>query len=324
MAMKILANDGIDKSGKETLEKAGFFVDANKIEQADLPSRIQEFDVLLVRSATKVTKEVMDAGNNLKLIGRAGVGVDNIDMQYAKEKGIAVVNTPAASSTSVAELVFAHLFSLARFLQITNRIMPNEGNSKFKDLKNDCSKGVELKGKTLGIIGFGRIGQETARMAIGLGMNVIAHDPFAKQADILVSFHPALQASSVKITITTVSKEQVLKESDFISLHVPGGQDYVIGEAELAMMKNKAGLINCARGGVIDEKALNAALLSGKIAFAGLDVFETEPPVYTDILQHNNVSLSPHIGASTQEAQQRIGEELAERILNHFNISAGA
>ncbi len=316
--MKILANDGIDASAKIALEAKGFTIDTNKIAQEDLVSRLNEYDVLLVRSATKVTKALIDAAPNLKLVGRAGVGLDNIDTVYAKEKGLAVVNTPAASSTSVAELVFAHMFSICRLLQYTNREMPVNGIDKFNDLKKAASAGVELKGKTFGLIGFGRIGREAARMAFGLGMNVIAFDPMISEAEVEITFHPDAQLPSIKKMIKTISKEAVLQQADFVSLHIPGGQGYVIAAAELAMMKKGSGLINCARGGVVSESDLIDALKSGHLAYAGTDVFEKEPPVNGAILSLDNVSLSPHIGASTAEAQKRIGDEMAEQIINFF------
>jgi D-3-phosphoglycerate dehydrogenase len=299
------------------LEAAGFHITTEHIPQPELVSQISGFDVILVRSATKVTREIIDAGN-LKAIGRAGVGVDNIDIAYAKERGIPVYNTPAASSISVAELVFAHLFALCRKLQITNRVMPTEGDSRFKELKNLASSGMELKGKTLGIIGIGRIGQLVAKIAIGCGMKVLAYDPFVDKVTLNVILHPDLNIPAIQIEIQTMSKEKVLENSDFITLHIPGSAEPVIGEKELAMMKPGAGLINCARGGVVDEKALLEFIESGHIAFAGIDVFEKEPPVYLDILKHDNVSLSPHIGASTKEAQERIGIELASKIIAHF------
>ncbi|MBC7426118.1 MAG: D-2-hydroxyacid dehydrogenase [Bacteroidia bacterium] len=316
--MRILANDGIDKAGKVKLESQGFIVDTNRIEQADLPSKLHDYDVLLVRSATKVNKEILDAGSNLKLVGRAGVGLDNVDLVHAAEKNIKVINTPSASSTSVAELVFAHLFSVCRMLQVSNRIMPAEGNAKFNELKKLAANGTELKSKTLGILGFGRIGQEVARMAIGLGMNVVAFDPYLEKADIKLSIHPAISSDKYSFTINTVSKEEVLKQSDFITLHVPGGKEAVIGKNEIALMKDGSGIINCARGGVVNEQDLVEALKSGKLAYAGVDVFEKEPPVYEDILKLDNVSLSAHIGASTKEAQQRIGEEMSDLIISFF------
>ncbi len=317
--MKILANDGIDQSAKVALEAKGFTIDTNNIPQAELASRINDYDVLLVRSATKVNKDILDAGSNLKLVGRAGVGLDNIDTAYAKEKGVTVVNTPAASSTSVAELVFAHMFSICRMLQYTNRQMPENGVAQFNQLKKVSSAGVELKGKTLGLIGFGRIGREAARMAFGLGMNVIAFDPMITEAEVEITFHPEAGIPSIKKMVKTISKEDVLKQADFVSLHIPGGQGYVIAEAELNMMKKGAGLINCARGGVVNEIDLVNALNNKTIAYAGVDVFEKEPPVYDGILKLDNVSLTPHIGASTLEAQKRIGDEMAEQIINFFN-----
>jgi len=317
--MKILANDGIDQSAKIALEAKGFTVETTKISQEELPSKIGDYDVILVRSATKVTPAVMDGGSNLKLIGRAGVGLDNIDLDYAKSKGITVVNTPSASSTSVAELVFAHLFSICRMLQYSNREMPENGIEKFNDLKKLASNGTELKGKTLGLIGFGRIGREAARMAFGLGMNVIAYDPMISSAEVEITFHKDAGLLSIKKNIATISKEDVLKNADFVSLHIPGGQGYVIAKAELEMMKKGAGLINCARGGTVCEADLIASLNSGHLAYAGTDVFEKEPPVNGDILRLNNVSLTPHIGASTAEAQKRIGDEIAEQIINFFN-----
>jgi D-3-phosphoglycerate dehydrogenase len=317
--MKVLANDGIDQSAKAALEQKGFEIDTVNIPQAELPGRIAAYDVLLVRSATKVTSEILDAAPGLKLVGRAGVGLDNIDTEYARQKGVTVVNTPAASSISVAELVFAHMFSIARMLQITNRVMPSEGKEKFKELKKEASNGTELKGKTFGLLGFGRIGREAAAIAYGLGMNVIAHDPFIPEAEVEINFHPESRIPPVVKNVVTVSKEEVLKNSDFISLHIPGGQGYVITAAELSMMKPGAGLINCARGGVVKEDDLLKALENKTIAYAGLDVFEKEPPEYLDILKHGNVSLSPHIGASTIEAQKRIGDEMAEQIIRFFN-----
>lgn len=318
--IKILANDGIDANGKSILEKAGFTVDTEKVPQDKLAEALQNYDAVLVRSATKIRKDIIDACPNLKLIGRGGVGLDNIDVDYAKQKGIKVINTPASSSVSVAELVFAHLFSGARFLQITNRVMPVKGNEEFNNLKKTASNAIELQGKTMGILGFGRIGQEVAKIAIGLGMKVLAFDPYVEKVDLAI-YLPALGNDyRLKHTLPTVSKERVLTESDYITFHIPfnEGDKPVIGAAELASMKKGVGLVNCARGGVIDEKALLDALNSGQIAFAGLDVFEKEPPVYMDILQHPHVSLSPHVGGSTKEAQNRIGIELAEKIIQEF------
>jgi D-3-phosphoglycerate dehydrogenase len=270
-----------------------------------------------VRSATKVTAEIMDAGN-LKLIARAGVGLDNIDIKHAGIKHIPVVNTPNASSRSVAELVFAHIFSCYRYLYHTNREMPSNGKKDFNELKKLAGKGFEVQDKKIGIIGFGRIGQEVARMAVGLGMEVLASDYKKRDIELTMSFHRRYAFNNFKIVIPGMSMEDVIKNSDIITLHTPGSAE-VIGEKELAMMKDGSMLINCARGGVVNEKALKNALETGKLAFAGVDVFEQEPPVNDDILQLANTSLSPHIGASTAEAQERVGVELAERIIQFFN-----
>lgn len=319
--IKILANDGIDANGKKILEDAGFTVITEKIAQENLLTELNNFDAILVRSATKVRKELIDACPNLKLVGRGGVGMDNIDVEYAKNKSIKVINTPASSSVSVAELVFAHIFSAARLIQITNRVMPTEGNTKFNDLKKVASNGIELQGKTMGIFGFGRIGQEVAKMAIGLGMHVLAFDPYVDKVDISLNL-PALgqNNSRIKVTINTVSDESVLTHADFITFHLPfnEGDKPIVDAAKMAKMKRGVGLVNCSRGGVISESDLLAALNSGHVGFAGLDVFEKEPPVNMDILKHDNVSLSPHIGGSTKEAQNRIGIELAEKVIEFF------
>ena len=318
--MKILVNDGIHPKGEQLLQEAGFEVDMNSIPQEELKNKLNEYDAILVRSATKVRADLIDACPNLKLIGRGGVGLDNIDVQYAKDKGIEVINTPAASSNSVAELVFGHLLATNRFLAKTNREMGNTGFDRFKALKKESSKGMELYGKTLGIIGFGRIGHEVARIAIGMGMHVIAHDPYINQDSVPVNvvFHPAMNLGKISVDVQMVSKEVLLNQSDFVTLHMPGGGEYVLSTSEFNQMKNGSVLINCARGGVVDEKAMVEALDSGKLSAAGLDVFEVEPPVDTSYFNRDNVSLSPHIGAATSEAQARIGEELANKIIHHF------
>ncbi len=314
--VKLLANDGIDATGKALLEANGFDVITEKVAQEDLINAINlnAYEALTVRSATKVRKELIDACPTLKLIGRGGVGMDNIDVDYARNKGIAVYNTPAASSNSVAELVFAHLYSMCRFLYDSNRQMPVSGDSNFEELKKKYAKGVELKGKTIGIVGIGRIGQAVAQIALGSGMKVVSHDPFLKQVEItldIIDFHP-----KPVIVIETVSLDEVLKQSDFITIHVPGGK--LIGEAEIAIMKKGVCLVNASRGGVIDEAALLAGLNSHHIAHAALDVFENEPKPANALLTHANISLTPHIGAATNEAQERIGLELAELIIHHF------
>lgn len=270
-------------------------------------------DVLLVRSATKVRQPLIDDCPNLKIIGRGGVGMDNIDVDYARSKGIHVINTPASSSESVAELVFAHLFNGVRFLHDSNRNMPLEGDSNFEGLKKAYANGIELRGKTLGIIGFGRIGREVAKIGLGLGMRVIASDKYVGNAEIKVSFY---NGQFINVDIVTEPIEDIFRHSDFISLHVPAQEGYVIGAPELEAMKDGVGIINCARGGVVDEVALIEALDRNKVLFAGLDVFENEPSPEIQILMHPKISLTPHIGAATLEAQDRIGTELAEQIIS--------
>ena len=313
--MKVLANDGISKSGIEALENAEFEVSTTTVAQEQLIDHINKNDisVLLVRSATTVRKDLIDSCPGLKIIGRGGVGMDNIDVDYARGKGLHVINTPAASSQSVAELVFAHLYGGVRFLHDSNRNMPLDGDTKFKALKKNYAKGVELRGKTLGIIGFGRIGQETAKIGLGVGMKVIASDMFVDKATINLDF---FDGQSVDFKINTIPMAELLKQSDFISLHVPAQKDYVIGKAEFDAMKDGVAIINAARGGVINEVELVKALESGKVAFAGLDTFESEPTPAVQVLMNGRISLTPHIGAATNEAQDRIGTELATQIKN--------
>lgn len=313
--MKILANDGLSESGISALEKAGFEVITTKVAQEQVANYINtnNIDVLLVRSATKVRQDIIDNCPSLKIIGRGGVGMDNIDVAYAVEKGIHVINTPAASSESVAELVFAHLFSGARFLHDANRNMPLEGDSQFNNLKKAYADGIELRGKTIGIIGFGRIGREVARMALGLGMKVLATDKHVDEAVIKVDFY---NGQFINVNIETEPLEDIFKHSDFITVHTPAMGDHLIGSEEFAMMKNGVGIINCARGGVINEVALIDALDEGKVLFAGLDVFEEEPTPAVQVLMHPKISMTPHIGAATLEAQDRIGTELAAQIVS--------
>lgn len=313
--MKVLANDGISKSGIKALEKGGVEVITTKVAQEQVANFINTHDVkvLLVRSATKVRKDIIDACPGLKIIGRGGVGMDNIDVAYAREKGLHVINTPASSSESVAELVFAHLFTGVRFLHDANRNMPLEGDTNFEGLKKAYANGIELRGKTLGIIGFGRIGQAVAKMALGLGMKVIAADKYVSEAVIRVDFY---NGQFINVEIVTESFEDVIKHSDFITLHVPAQEGYVIDKEEFQLMKDNVGIVNCARGGVINEVALIEALDEGKVLFAGLDVFENEPNPEIQILMHSKISLTPHIGAATMEAQDRIGTELAEQIIS--------
>lgn len=311
--MNIHANDGISQSGQDALADFGFTLTTTNVAQEQLVNYINENNIagILVRSATTVRKELIDACPGLKLIGRGGVGMDNIDVAYAREKGLHVINTPAASSSSVAELVFAHLFGAVRFLYDSNRNMPLDGETKFKALKKAYAGGAELRGKTLGVVGFGRIGQATAKIALGLGMDVAAYDPFMDEANVTVDF---FNGQSVDINIKTRSFDDVLSESDFVTLHVPAQDKPTIGAAEMAKMKKGAGLINAARGGVIDEEALVAALDSKQLSFAALDTFVNEPTPAIKLLMHPNISLTPHIGAATNEAQDRIGTELAQQI----------
>lgn len=313
MSRKILANDGIDAVGKELLEKAGFTVITDKVAQENLAKEINDkgYEALTVRSATKVRKDVIDACPGLKVIGRGGVGMDNIDVEYARSKGMQVINTPAASSNSVAELVFAHLFNAARFLYDSNRQMPGGGEDRFEELKKKYSKGVELRGKTMGVVGFGRIGQAVAKMGLGLGMKILAFDPFVSETTIDLEIEGVDR--KISVPVKTVGMDKVIQNSDFITFHVPGGK--LISRHEIASMKNGAVLINTARGGVINEEDLLEALNSGKLAHACLDVFENEPRPSVGILKNPKISLTPHIGAATNEAQERIGVELAEKLI---------
>ena len=308
----ILANDGIDAIGKSLLENAGFTVVTEKVPQENLIAEINSkvYVALTVRSATKVRKDVIDACPGLKVIARGGVGMDNIDVEYARSKGLQVINTPAASSNSVAELVFAHLFNAVRFVYESNRNMPVIGHTKFDELKKNYSKGIELRDKTLGIIGFGRIGQYTAKIALGCGMKILAYDPFVKEAKLNLEIHGT---SNISVDIKTVSLEELISNADMISMHVPGGK--MITSREINQMKEGVILINASRGGVIDETDLLAGLNSGKIAHACLDVFENEPTPNEALLKHAKISLTPHIGAATNEAQERIGVELANKLI---------
>ena len=317
--MKILANDGISKSGISKLEKSGFKVITDHVNQNDLIKYINEnkIEVILVRSATEVRKDIIDQCSSIKIIGRGGVGMDNIDVDYAEEKGLKVINTPASSSQSVAELVMAHLFNISRNVFDSNRNMPKNGETEFKVLKKKYAKGIELRGKNLGIIGFGRIGQNTAKYALGAGMNVIAYDPFIDEAKIELSIAEQI----IKVNISTTNINDLLENSDFISLHVPMPKDGkpVISSGEFKKMKDGVRLVNAARGGVVDENALIDAIKTEKVSFAALDVFVGEPKPSKDLLLNDKISITPHIGAATLEAQDRIGTELADKIINFYN-----
>ncbi|MFV0530196.1 MAG: D-2-hydroxyacid dehydrogenase [Flavobacteriales bacterium] len=316
--MKILVNDGISKVGEEALNKAGFEVITDKVEQDQLIDFINEnaVEVILVRSATKVRKDIIDACPSLKIIGRGGVGMDNIDVEYAQGKGIKVINTPAASSKSVAELAFAHMFSMVRFLHDSNRNMPLEGESQFKALKKQYSSGQELAGKTLGVIGFGRIATETIKIALGIGMKVVVADIEEITRDVTLTF---FDGQTVSFKIKSVSLDEMLPQADLITLHVPSQGNPILGKKEFSKMKDGVGVVNTARGGVIDEEALLEAIENGKVKYAALDVFANEPSPEIRLLMNPELSLTPHIGGSTVEAQDRIGLELADQIKEIYN-----
>lgn len=313
--MKILANDGISKSGIKALEAAGHEVMMVNVAQEQLENFINEhkIEALLVRSATQVRKNLIDNCPTLKVIGRGGVGMDNIDVSYAKEKGLKVINTPSASSSSVAELVFGHLFGGVRYLHDSNRNMPLDGDNHFKDLKKSYSAGSELRGKTLGIIGFGKIGEEVAKIALGCGMKVISTRKKSIDSEVTLTF---FDGQKVTLPIENVSMDKLLSESDFITLHVPASAGRLIGKEEISKMKDGVGIINTSRGGLVSEEALLDALEAGKVSFAALDVYEGEPSPSIRTLMNHKISLSPHIGAATLEAQDRIGTELAAQIIN--------
>ena len=316
--MKILVNDGISESGKNKLEEYGFEVDLTKVSQEHLVSYINDnhIVVILVRSATQIRADIIDNCPSIKIIGRGGVGMDNIDVDYAKSKGINVINTPAASSKSVAELVFSHLFGCVRFLHESNRSMPLDGDSKFKELKKAYAGGKELAGKKIGIIGFGRIGQEVAKIAIGIGMNVIFYDKFIEETSLDIEF---FDGQNITFNLVSSTFEEVLENSDFISVHIPASDKYIIDSKEIGKMKDGVGLLNLSRGGIVNEEELLKSINSGKVSFAGVDTFENEPVPSMKLLMNSNISLTPHIGAATTEAQDRIGVELADKINEILN-----
>jgi D-3-phosphoglycerate dehydrogenase len=312
--MKILANDGIDAKGQAALEAMGCTVLTEKVNQDALAGFIQNenIDGLLVRSATTARKELIDACPNLKFIGRGGVGIDNIDAVYAREKGVDVFNTPASSSASVAELVMSMLFASNRFIYQAGGSMPANGEETFEVLKKSYGKGKEVKGKTLGIVGLGRIGMSLAEYALGCGMRVMFFDRSKTEETVVLS----INGSPVEVKLNVSSFEEVLRESDFISLHVPKQPNgsSVIGAAEFALMKKNAVVVNTSRGGTIHEGELIEALDNGVIAGACLDVFENEPRPNAALLKHSKIVTTPHIGAATAEAQERIGLEIAENV----------
>lgn len=309
----ILANDGMAQDGIDQLKALGHEVSTEKIAQEDLANHIDDYDVIIVRSATQVRKDLIDQMNRMKLIIRAGVGLDNIDVEAARAKGIEVSNTPEASSRSVAELAFAHAIGMARFLPQANRDMPQEGQSNFKSLKKAYSKGIEMEGKTMGIVGFGRIGRELAKMSLGAGMRVIAHDPWSKDNELQIT----LMDQTIAVEIPLVSKEEILQKSDFISVHTPKLDEPTIGAKEINQCKKGVFLINTSRGGVIDEEALKEALDQGQVGGCALDVFENEPSPDEGLLNKKELSLTPHIGASTKEAQNNIGKIIVNLVKKH-------
>ncbi len=312
--MIVLANDGISEKGIQLLKEADITVLDARVSAEHLSNFINEnnVDVLLVRSATQVRKNLIDECPNLKIIGRGGVGMDNIDVDYAIDKGIYIINTPKASCKSVAELVFAHFFSLARFLHESNRLMPLEGETKFNTLKKSFNNATELSGKTLGVIGMGNIGLEVIKIGISLGMSIVAYNRTPKTENVKISF---FDGQSLHFEIKSVNLDEVLKKSDFISINISNTEKYFIDNEQIAMMKEGVFIANTARGGVLNEVALIDAIERGKVAGAALDVFENEPNPEIEILMNPALSLSPHIGGNTLEAQNRIAEELAEQII---------
>lgn len=313
--MIVLANDGISKAGENKLKENGIELLDARVSQEHLSGFINEnnVDVLLVRSATKVRQDLIDACPSLKIIGRGGVGMDNIDVEYAIEKGLYVINTPNASSRSVAELVFAHFFSLARFLHESNRMMPLEGDTQFNALKKSYSNASELEGKTLGVIGFGGIGQEVIKMGISLGMKVKVLTRKPRTETLSLSF---FDGQTVKFEITsTTDYSGFLKDTDFISINTPKTEGYVLDTPQFEMMKDGVYIVNTARGGVINEVTLLDFIESGRIAGAALDVFENEPTPELPLLMNPNLSLTPHLGGNTLDAQEKIGTELAQQII---------
>ncbi|PZU85528.1 MAG: 3-phosphoglycerate dehydrogenase [Chryseobacterium sp.] len=312
--MIVLANDGLSEKGIQLLKSADIMVLEARVSSEHLSKFINEnnVDVLLVRSATQVRKNLIDECPNLKIIGRGGIGMDNIDVEYAIDKGIYIINTPKASCKSVAELVFAHFFSLARFLHESNRLMPLEGETHFNALKKSFNNATELSGKTLGVIGMGNIGMEVIKMGISLGMNILAYNRTPKSETIEIAF---FDGQSLNFEIKSVTLNEVLKKSDFISLNTGLTDGYLIDRKEFELMKEGAFIANTARGGVINEVALLDAIESGKVYGAALDVFEKEPTPEVLILMNPALSLSPHVGGNTLDAQNRIGEELAQQII---------
>lgn len=312
--MKILVTDGISASGIQALENKGFEVINIKVAQEQLENYINDhtIDAITVGNTTQVRQELIDACPSIKLIACLGTEMDNIDVDYAINNGVHVVNSEDASATSIAELVFAHLFGMVRFLHQSNREMPLEGDMRFNALKKQYSQGTELRGKTLGIIGFDTVGQEVAKTALALGMEVIATDAEVDNATITIPF---FDGQSVDFFIETETIGNLLSKSDFITLHLPVQEGYVIETSLLNKMKDGVGIINTSHGGVLNEVDLVKAIESGKVKYAGLDVFESQPRPEIQLLMNPEISMTPHIGASTVEAQDRAGIELANKII---------
>ena len=319
--MIILANDGISQNSKKELIDLNFKIFDTKIDQSELIKYINRnhIEIILVRSATIINSEILNNCKSIKLIGRAGVGLDNIDLISAKKNNVRVFNTPNASSISVAELVISHLLSANRNLHITNRSMPLNGETKFKEIKSHSSECKEVMFKTLGIIGLGRIGQEVAKRAFSLGMNVVAFDKNIEKIKIQLDY---IKNQNIFFDLITSSLDDVLKESDFITLHIPKINDKpFIGRDEFDIMKKGVGIINTSRGGLIDESELIKFLNNKKVSFAALDVYENEPVPNIQLLMHDKISLSPHIGGSTVEAQERIGDEIVKEIKSFYKFN---
>lgn len=313
--MRVHANDGISAQAVTSLKEEGFKVTTEHVPQEELAAYInkQHVEVLLVRSATKVRRVLIDECPDLKMIGRGGVGMDNIDVAYAKEKGLTVINTPASSSISVAELVMAHVFTLMRDLHKCNRYMPADGLTRFSEMKKEYGKGAEVRGKVMGVIGFGRIGQWTARYALGNGMKVIYVDSRATAEAIELE----VGGNTVRVPVKMVNMDELLAQADVITMHIPAQKDGlpVLGAEELAKVKPGVIIVNTARGGSIDEDALLSALKDGRVRGAALDVYVGEPTPKAELLTEAKLSLTPHIGAATTEAQGRVGDELADQII---------
>ena len=313
--MRVLANDGISNSGKKALLEANLEFLDNRVSQEHLQNFINEnkVDVLLVRSATTVRQDLIDACPSLKIIGRGGVGMDNIDVEYARSKGLHVINTPLASSRPVAEMVFAHFFTLARFLHESNRLMPLEGDTQFKQLKKSFGNAVELQGKTLGVIGFGGIGQEVVKMGISLGMKVKVLTRKPTTETLTLEF---FDGQKVDFTINSTNDwDEFLKDTQFISLNTPKTNEYILDSPQFEKMQDGVYIVNTARGGVINEVTMVDYIASGKIAGAALDVFENEPKPELALLMNSSLSLSPHLGGNTLDAQEKIGVELVDQII---------